>query len=112
MSHTPGPWKSMGAIGGPAATVVCLAASYIDEHTPMADQDIVAMVPITRAEQTANLHLIATAPDLLAALEKIVHGFEIDRVTPYHLGEDKPITKAEAVKIARAAIAKATNAKG
>ena len=94
----------MGAIGGKAATVVCLAAKHINEHISMADQDIVAMVPITRPEQAANLRLIAAAPELLAALQAITSGLS-------DAEDAHTFMRAGEVKQARIAIAKATGEK-
>lgn len=62
-AHTPGPWEVADESLGPYAWAVESVRG-----------DDVALGPInsgdTHAEEVANAHLIAAAPDLLAALEK------------------------------------------
>lgn len=56
------------------------------------------------AERNANARLIAAAPDLLAALQAIVDE-NVDYMTINHLGDPE---QQHNIKLARAAIAKAT----
>jgi len=85
--HTPGPWTAKvvhfngaGAILGPDNKgVACISAA------------------VRREENESNLRLIAAAPDLLAALQRIVRARQDGAIHP-----DDPCIDA-----ARAAIAKA-----
>ena len=72
MSHTPGPWKRLAAYvfaegkhGGNICVIGEPRASTMVEYKPlsMSSKDI--------DEAYANARLIAAAPDLLAALEKL-----------------------------------------
>jgi hypothetical protein len=98
--HTPGEWIAVG---------------HWVEHTSENKADICSCNPETigqghfnrsDAEICANARLIAAAPDLLEALERV----EQDWVNP---GDGMPFEDGEmsALDIARAAIAKATGEK-
>jgi hypothetical protein len=92
--HTPGPWR---------ASRHC---SSIYADLPNHDEPIAEIV----GSNEANAHLIAAAPELLAALQELRNGgwlnFIFDKVAEETRGG--PLTKADAVvSKARAAIAKA-----
>jgi hypothetical protein len=96
-THTPGPWLVRGR-------------GLISVNTK-ADKSIVAEVITngTRSETKSNARLIAAAPDMLAALQEIADGLADTRSTP---GQHMTlIPKARACEIARAAIARASDAK-
>ena len=96
--HTPGPWRSdspyVSAPSGAHRKIV--ADCYQDPSW----RDSIA---ISDDECIANAHLIAAAPELLAALGETVSRFERCIV---HAGSDPEFAR-EAVKAARAVIAKA-----
>lgn len=104
--HTPGPWIYRPAkLDG--ITDICRA-----NESPTSERSIASAYGSNRE---ANAALIARAPELLAqnaeliaALQRIASGLEFNDFAPHALGKDKPITKAEAVRIARAALAKVT----
>lgn len=85
--HTPGPWSytSRGDIVGGGATLATVGA---------------ASAYISKAEDLANTHLIAAAPELLAALEAILAPFNYGDKIELHNTDDQ-------YHAARAAIAKA-----
>lgn len=90
--HTPGPW----ALNGPW---------HIQAETPMNDptgKRVVALITPCRgasqAEREANAHLVAAAPDLMAALHTAA-----DALSPPRNQEE-----IKALAVVRAAIAKAT----
>lgn len=91
MKHTPAPWKLAGATTiSNAEQTACIA------H--------VSTFSIEQSEADANAALIAAAPELLAALEKVLieyHGYVDPDRTTGQFGE------WEEVIAARAAIAKA-----
>jgi hypothetical protein len=91
VSHTPGPWEfdyEAGEVSAPNGTVVLYPTMLPDE-----------------TEEVANGHLVAAAPDLLAACEALMGYFKS--------GNDIPVDRAtltcmcDAVVLARAAIKKA-----
>ena len=88
--HTSGPWKAMkNATGG----FIIMAADLI-----------LAWVPGKTKAQQANAHLIATAPELLEALELWQSAY----TNPDLLGQGElSLLRANASDKARAAIAKA-----
>lgn len=93
VGHTPGPWRvgdAGGTVFGPKGT-----GSF---------PEVVATVMTTHGRKKANARLIAAAPDLLEALEKITqHAFDDDTSV------QDILTDFESMRdIARAAIAKAT----
>jgi hypothetical protein len=62
VSHTPGPWEfdyEAGEVSAPNGTVVLYPTMLPDE-----------------AEEVANGHLVAAAPDLLEALERVKTKFD------------------------------------
>lgn len=69
MSHTPGPW------------VMTVGGGEIDD----ANGDSVALLPYStgRDEVRANAHLIAAAPELLAACEAAMDWFRDDGQEPH-----------------------------
>ena len=83
--HTPGPWKAVLAFGykvtGPDGRVIAKLPTY---------------APLTW-ENPANAHLIASAPDLLAACQAALAALE-----------DQPNIPSETLACLRAAIAEAT----
>lgn len=89
-NHTPGPW------------IVLNDGLTISEESR---RDVipfeVAKVVDGSNEDRANAHLIAAAPDLLSALERMLNAYEADKVRGCAFGND------QAADQARAAIAKA-----
>lgn len=88
-THTPGPWVARG--------------TQITAHRPHTcggynEESVISLVRPTE-ERVANLRLMASAPDLLAACERLLRSFH-------------PITAQDSddYKAARAAIAKAKGA--
>lgn len=68
MAHTPGPWHCHYL--GSLATGITTAS--IDEFNKEGDRgDLIAWVPHDRNEE-ANAALIAAAPDLLAACQRVI----------------------------------------
>jgi len=101
MKHTPGPWESY-------ETAVFSKSESLREHRVhgygfgdngfICDLDDGEYHEYTDyGEMEANANLIAAAPDLLAACERMIGDFDI-RLTP---------TTSQTRKMARAAIAKA-----
>jgi hypothetical protein len=88
-NHTPGPWKWIGSRQSPQDRI------YLSTPNGYAN-----WTNLRNAEETANAHLIAAAPELLAALEYLL---------PYVEELEYP-TGSDAAKQARAAIAKAKGA--
>lgn len=81
MPHTPGPWEMNVGIDG--------AVVY---HP---DQGTIADVPMDLSDHPHNARLMAAAPDLLEALEELLHAPDPDEVedfTPLY----RAITKAHA----------------
>jgi hypothetical protein len=79
VSHTPGPWEfdyEAGEVSAPNGTVVLYPTMLPDE-----------------AEEVANGHLVAAAPDLLAALEDCVNRMRVMGVDPYWLEESEAAIK-------------------
>lgn len=101
--HTPGPWYApplpasgtdLGIMHLPQNKApVLVALVVIDEDDPQTDD-----------EHAANARLIAAAPDLLAACDRLMVAWEERGVSTAH-------DWADAVSMARAAIAKATGQK-
>ena len=61
MNHTPGPWRTTGLNVRAGDALICYATNHWeDDLTP-------------ESERQANADLIASAPDLLSALERLVH---------------------------------------
>jgi hypothetical protein len=60
-SHTPGPWRQTGPNVRAGDALICYASNHwADDETP-------------ESERQANADLIASAPDLLSALERLAH---------------------------------------
>jgi len=89
-THTPGPWKIDGNY------ILSGCGNYHLSLMTMIDEDM-------DDEWKANARLISAAPDLLEALEGLLHGSR--KVTSQ---EDWNAEREEASATARAAIAKAT----
>jgi hypothetical protein len=61
LNHTPGPWRTTGLNVRASDALICYATNHWeDDLTP-------------ESERQANADLIASAPDLLSALERLVH---------------------------------------
>jgi hypothetical protein len=66
-----------------------------------------------KAEREANAHLIAAAPDLLAALEAVLADFDhpgLRGLIHTHWGAEKEISMRQSIATARAAISKTQGA--
>ncbi|MEN6532148.1 MAG: hypothetical protein ABFD89_00700 [Bryobacteraceae bacterium] len=92
VGHTPGPWESLGAAilapAGEKGVVFIASVSHLGMH----------VISPTVHEQTANIRLIAAAPEMLAALRAFVTAWD----------ECLQLEKTDvALRLARAAIAKA-----
>jgi len=60
-THTPGPWRTTGLNVRAGDALICYATNHwANYETP-------------ESERQANADLIASAPDLLSALERLVH---------------------------------------
>ncbi len=103
-AHTPGPWEPLrGGIEVQSETNnhevhafvngVPVPIAEIYRNMTVEHDDPVGKYEISEAEGLANLHLIAAAPDLLAALKTII--------------EDHPRDVFGAIQAAESAIAKA-----
>lgn len=97
VKHTPGPWAASGdTVKGPAGNIVAECCGY----------SVKATDPSHRAQggREANAHLIAAAPELLAALEALES--EIRYLNETAL-EHPSMPPRRIMLAARAAIAKA-----
>lgn len=67
--HTPGPWRVTAQYDGQPE--VCVFAGVGDDSAPVAKAHLPTMLgaAINKQQAEANAHLIAAAPDLLAALQ-------------------------------------------
>jgi hypothetical protein len=65
LPHTPGPWVVKG-MPGQTLCVTDKDSAYVVDRFKLGGRPV--------GEHTANAHLIAAAPDLLAALRKAVNG--------------------------------------
>ena len=92
--HTPGPWTDKAIDESQWGVYDSRGWSVAQAH-----QIKVLSADIKQAERTANARLIAAAPDLLAALERLVRQHGSDGI---EYSGDHPVA------VARAAIAKAT----
>ena len=96
MTHAPGPWKfDRNGIGIPTIRAV-------NPRSGPSFDDIAKVAGLGNAnekEQLANAHLIAAAPDMLAALKCVIACLSQNRTYPADI--------AYAKKVARAAIVKA-----
>lgn len=89
--HTPGPWRQTGVNVRAGDALICWATNHhANAETP-------------EAEKLANARLIASAPELLRALEGILS------IRPnYHAGKDDLwLNRGEVERICRDAISKA-----
>jgi len=79
-THTPGPWHTAGLNVRAGDALICYATNHwADDETP-------------ESERQANANLIAAAPELLSALERLVHPMADDEDLTYAL---KIIAKAK-----------------
>ncbi len=69
MSHTPAPWK-VATFDGPNEYASIEAGNEINELVRICD---IPSWPCATNEMEANAILIASAPDLLSALERLAH---------------------------------------
>lgn len=99
-THTPGPWH-VGAHGeiGTDESCIAIPCDKVREHIIIARS---VSSKIGWRERNANTRLIAAAPDLLAALEAMLHGLRSTSTISEYNAE-----REEACTLARAAIAKA-----
>jgi len=75
-THTPGPWAVQAIFPGVSQTFeprVCILAKYEGSDVRIADVPDVAN---RDCEEMKNAHLMAAAPDLLAALQRFAHWYE------------------------------------
>lgn len=101
-NHTPGPWKAFNAswcetfITAPNFDhgICCLDINHATEESQDADE----------SQMAANANLIASAPELLSALEAVA-GEVTDGVRPTSADSHLP---ADIVRLVHSAIAKAT----
>lgn len=103
--HTPGPWRPFTryVMANGRFLAKAFEANDATEHPGF----IPAQEPQqTQAEAAANARLIASAPELLAALERLYQMGEWQRTITDEMGA----TVGHAYSAARAAIAKATGA--
>ena len=102
--HTPGPWSITNTIMG-SVDPVTLPSSVI--APPYGSVDTICVFSFMTKkkphdEQQANARLIAAAPDLLAALRLLLDGLQTYAPEFLH-----GLPKADYIRAARAAIAKA-----
>jgi len=102
MTHTPGPWRRQ-----------VIAPHF--EMTAIQTADGKKSIGRVNAgvEGKANAHLIAAAPDLLAALTAVIGDFDhagLRGLIHKHWGAEKEISMRQSIAQAKAAIAKAKGA--
>lgn len=105
--HTPGPWAYEDPMGPDILSIVANPDAEPAEWVHIAqigtgDSDVASF-----AENVANAHLIAAAPDLLAACQALVALAEANLCKPAHPTEGWDAYVPTEVTQARAAIAKA-----
>lgn len=93
--HTPGPWNVRYSEDRADAFIECGDRSNITDWAAR----FIAQTYVHDLEDAANARLIAAAPDLLAALQNVIYGWD-------NWAEQGNIEHA--IDAARAAIAKAT----
>ena len=98
MAHTPGPWKVAENLFGNTASYEV----YANVETKSGKGGYTRICQITPRDQKANARLIAAAPELLEALERLAYICTLPGVYPHVEGH---------VELARAAIAKAKGTK-
>lgn len=96
-THTPGPWHLDEAES--EATVYVPKNGDHDDQREVATVKILRFVPDHAKEDLANANLIKAAPDLLAALKRVIQAFDVEAID-----DGEPWDSARA---AFAAIAKA-----
>jgi hypothetical protein len=102
-SHTPGPWHIGGTcIHAPTGIAGVRTNGESIPELPKIVAQIIRGHGITDEQFTANAHLIAAAPEILAALKDLVGAIDGGRITP-----DETIATRRYIDTARAAIAKA-----
>jgi len=74
---TPGPWRTTGLNVRAGDALICFAT----DHWFAEDDGFYAFTDL--AEKQANATLIASAPDLLSALERLVHPMADDEDLDY-----------------------------
>ena len=108
-NHTPGPWKHI------EGTASIMAHKTVANDSEGYDYDVAQVERIDGAysakndpESQANARLIAAAPELLEALNKLVTALEQSRRVvhiggahdkyeiAYHIGADNPVRRARA----------------
>ncbi len=95
IKHTPGPWVSHNDNNSEYMDIDSKSGKRISSVLIISDEDL--------QEDEANAKLIAAAPELLSAIQNLLSSYQADfEITCSKLNE------TEAVKIARAAIKKAT----
>jgi len=99
VKHTPGPWR-VAVEGERMAFAQCHITGA--NGRPVASTIYPLACPDWREEDTVNAHLIAAAPELLAALEGLVANA---RAKAFGLADEWGVV----LKNAEAAITKATN---
>jgi hypothetical protein len=73
-THTPGPWRTTGVNVRAGDALICYAMNHhANAETP-------------ESEKLANARLIAAAPDLLLALERLAHPMADDEDLDYARG--------------------------
>lgn len=95
LKHTPGPW-ALGELLDPGDNTKHVAIIQREGVTQGA-VCLVSSVNLFDAQDAANAHLIAAAPELLAALRRLVSAYSYDNIP----------SVADALREARAALAKA-----
>lgn len=85
MKHTPGPWTDKSIDGSQWGIYDLRGWSIAQAH-----QIKVLSEDMKQVERTANAKLIAAAPDLLAALQAVLHDCnDLDMVESNEPGRDK-----------------------
>ena len=100
--HTAGPWRIEAAEGGPYIVGERYVCKVEDFHAPNVAPQYEDIEAELARETGANAALLASAPDLLAALEKAVDMYEA-AIPGECIGPDEQ----EIIDVGRAAIAKA-----
>lgn len=100
MKHTAGEWESRGtlgsqSLGGPGPYVI---ESWLENGR--CEQIATTFGIVSSKQDEVNAKLIAAAPDLLAALERLIEVFDPDKQATYEFARDD-------ITAACAAVAKA-----
>lgn len=104
--HTPAPWKvkEWEHLDVDGSILTC-GSHVVANH---GGQDIAISACTVEDEDESHLHLIAAAPELLAAVEAVIEWFDMEadhQIEPDFMARVRACGKAE--DMARAAIAKA-----